>query len=226
MKIHLEKKKFRSSIYRIDGQNVPDLQTRMQILEQYGRDPGAILLATTSCLQEGLNITEATHVIFLAETWTPVNETQAYCRVYRIGQTETVIVESLYGRPWIDAMIAKKRDTKRYYEYSIIQGGQAATSEVAKDNTVEDAWDAHSPLHPDSSREYFRSWIREHEAIHRPPSENGSPQSQLHPSYLMYKDRSRFERRGHFTRDLLSYLTAIEAPDYQDQILDGADDEF
>lgn len=58
-------------------------------------NPGAVLLASTACASEGLNVPAANQVIFLSLTYCPANEDQAEFRAHRMGQKDEVLVYHL-----------------------------------------------------------------------------------------------------------------------------------
>ncbi|KAF2647407.1 hypothetical protein K491DRAFT_784745 [Lophiostoma macrostomum CBS 122681] len=97
LEIGLKNRRYPGKVYRVDGQCLPNLSVREKyVRDDFGNSPfGSVLLATTAALQEGHDITYASHVLFLAVTWTPVNEEQALARAWRRGQEHTVQVETL-----------------------------------------------------------------------------------------------------------------------------------
>jgi len=70
-----------------------DLKDREQALGRFREDPDkTVLLCSSKVGSEGLNLTEANHVIFFNEWWNPAANNQARDRVIRIGQDKKVWV--------------------------------------------------------------------------------------------------------------------------------------
>ncbi|KAF2275699.1 uncharacterized protein EI97DRAFT_69842 [Westerdykella ornata] len=110
-------------IFRIDGKNVPNQPDRYDILSQFERSPkGSVLLASTGCLQEGVNITCASHEVILALSWSPHNEIQATARAYRIGQKHDVLLVTMTSDCWIEAHVRGMRERKNMYEARVRDG--------------------------------------------------------------------------------------------------------
>ncbi|OJD35651.1 dna repair protein rad5 [Diplodia corticola] len=64
------------------------IAARDRALDQFKRNNTSILLASLKCGGLGLNLTAAKHVISIDPWWNSALEQQAFCRVFRIGQTE------------------------------------------------------------------------------------------------------------------------------------------
>ena len=72
------------------------------------------LLCSGKIASEGLNLTEANHVIFLNEWWNPSSNMQAQDRVLRIGQTKQVNIYKLRTKNTVeqslDLILKSKQD--------------------------------------------------------------------------------------------------------------------
>ena len=92
---------------QIDGS--VDEQNREDFLEKFKHDPKCkVVLINYKCGCEGLNLTEATHIIFVEPWWTPAVEKQAIARAHRIGQTQEVHIWSLYNKDSIEDKVQEK----------------------------------------------------------------------------------------------------------------------
>ncbi len=100
------------SLSMIDGSVVGDERARIRSDFKTKSDP-RVLLMTFKVGSQGLNLTEATHVIFLEPWWTPSVHAQAWTRAWRIGQTKPVHVYHLFMKGSVESKIydicAKKR---------------------------------------------------------------------------------------------------------------------
>jgi SNF2 family DNA or RNA helicase len=64
---------------------------REECLNSFKNDPKqGVLLGSLKATAVGLNLTEASEVIFIDMWWNPAVEDQAIARVHRIGQTRDV----------------------------------------------------------------------------------------------------------------------------------------
>ncbi|KAF2444385.1 hypothetical protein P171DRAFT_485840 [Karstenula rhodostoma CBS 690.94] len=161
---HMTELKSKASVFMIDGQKIPRIQDRQAVLDDFARAAnGSVLIATTKVLQEGLDITCATHVVFNGVTWSPINELQALSRAWRYGQKNPVDVEFLKSKDSIiDKRLWEIRSRKEYYEYMVVDGSKK-TSTSGKMPTYDapiarrDVWPKHDPAHPDPKRSYFDS---------------------------------------------------------------------
>jgi hypothetical protein len=150
-------------VFVIDGSKVSRIEDRQKILDEFERAPiGSVLLATIKVLQEGLDITCATFVLFIGVTWTPINEFQALSRAWRYGQKRTVYVEYLKSRTSaIDGRMWEIRARKKYYEYVVVDGenkksipGQTPVYDQSIDR--HQIWTKYDTGHPDPKRSYFK----------------------------------------------------------------------
>lgn len=70
------------------------------------------LLCSGKIASEGLNLTEANHVIFINEWWNPSSNMQAQDRVLRIGQTKQVSVYKIRSKNTVEESLDQILDTK------------------------------------------------------------------------------------------------------------------
>lgn len=71
-----------------------------------------VILCSGKIASEGLNLTEANHVIFLNSWWNPSNNNQARDRVVRIGQTKEAYIYYLRSANTIETRIDEILDMK------------------------------------------------------------------------------------------------------------------
>lgn len=146
------------NIFMISGDKVPNVKHRMAIIEQFHQaPPESILIATTSVLQEGLNITCANHVMFLGLTWSPINEEQALCRSWRLGQTSSVYVDYLLSNSMIDQKMWDKSKEKQRYAKIDVDGGHIEKLPSAFEPDIEpsEVWTKFDPKYPDAQRKVY-----------------------------------------------------------------------
>lgn len=68
-----------------------EVRNRMDTLRRFKEDPNCLVLVATSwCLSEGVTLTEASQMFFFGTPWRSAGYEQAYHRIWRIGQTDTV----------------------------------------------------------------------------------------------------------------------------------------
>lgn len=92
-----------------------DMQIRERdaAVARFKNDPGKTTLLCSSRIGgEGLNLTEANHVIFLNEWWNPAANAQARDRVHRIGQEKGVRVYRFRCAWTIEQALSDILDTK------------------------------------------------------------------------------------------------------------------
>jgi len=88
---------------------------RDKAIENFG-NPGKnvrILLASLKCGGLGLNLTMASRVITLDPWWNQAVEQQAFCRVFRIGQTKETFMTHFVVKNSIDAAIYALQGSKQ-----------------------------------------------------------------------------------------------------------------
>ena len=86
---------------------------RNKAIAKFDQDPSCvILLAAMKAGGVGLNLTMANRVILVDLWWNTAMETQAFCRVFRIGQTRDVEVVRFAVRNTIDMDIIKMQNRK------------------------------------------------------------------------------------------------------------------
>jgi hypothetical protein len=101
-------------IYEYNGTKGKDERTRIE--EEFARhgihDP-AVMLMTSQCGAEGLNLTTATWVVFLAPCWNPHMELQCVFRAWRIGQRGLVSTVYLIANNSIETRMRELASIKR-----------------------------------------------------------------------------------------------------------------
>lgn len=152
-------------VFLISGEMVPVFKDRMNIIEKFRQAPeGSILIATTSVLQEGFDITCASHVIFLGVTWSPINEEQALSRAWRHGQQKKVVVTFLKSDNVIDTMMWKKREQKEKYSKIVVEGEGLPRPPMQgfRDPEISpsDLWPVEKPRFDTPQAEYYRQDLK------------------------------------------------------------------
>lgn len=91
--------------------------------DQYRTDPSiTLLLMTYKVGSEGLNFTEANHIICVEAWWTPVVRNQAIGRAYRYGQTKPVEVHDIFMKGTIESKIEQLCEEKNYMANAFLEG--------------------------------------------------------------------------------------------------------
>jgi SNF2 family DNA or RNA helicase len=99
MQRHLAKKGIHGHVFT-GRQTTTD---RVLILEDFKTNPDvSVLFATTTCGDTGLNIPEASTVIFADVNWTPSKTRQAYSRILRPDQEKEPHIHMIYNKGMID----------------------------------------------------------------------------------------------------------------------------
>ncbi|KAL1628748.1 hypothetical protein SLS54_001436 [Diplodia seriata] len=89
------------------------IATRDKALESFKKNNTSILLASLKCGGLGLNITAAKHVISVDPWWNSALEQQAFCRVFRIGQTQETTMSRFVVAGTIDEKLINMQDAKK-----------------------------------------------------------------------------------------------------------------
>lgn len=95
---------------------------RAAILEQFKADPNGVLFVTYSIGSEGLNLQEASQVIFLDLYWNAAKEQQAAARAYRIGQTRDVTAHYLVSNLQFELSLVEKQIAKSALVRDFMEG--------------------------------------------------------------------------------------------------------
>lgn len=102
---------------------------------QHGRAP--VFLLSLQAAGTGLNLTRADHVIHVDRWWNPAVEDQATDRAHRIGQTRPVQVHRLIAEGTVEDRIAAMLRAKRHLAESVLDGGEAALSELSDEELAD-----------------------------------------------------------------------------------------
>ena len=99
-----------------------DKDEREKVLKKFKEEGNSsVLLCSAKIAGEGLNLTEANHVIFINNWWNPSNNTQARDRVVRIGQTKECFIHHLKTVDTIEERIEEIIDEKQTINENIIE---------------------------------------------------------------------------------------------------------
>ena len=85
---------------------------RGKALNDFKSTDANILTASLTATATGLNIVDASHVVFFEQWWNPTVEDQAIARVHRIGQTRNVTVTRFIVRDTIEEAILSIQEKK------------------------------------------------------------------------------------------------------------------
>ena len=89
------------------------IPVREEILRDFRVNGAPLLLATTTVGGTGLNLPEASVVIFADQSWTPAIHEQAIARVCRPQQKNTPLVYKLFNTGFIDEYMKQMMDVKK-----------------------------------------------------------------------------------------------------------------
>ena len=105
--------------------------SRLRRLERFShRTSGPqLLIATPACCKEGLNLTQATHVIYYDRSLSLDDYEQSQDRIHRISQTRTCHVHRIIAVDTIDEWVDVLLDIKKTAA-SVMLGDEAATGHV------------------------------------------------------------------------------------------------
>lgn len=90
------------------------VEERMKAVDRFKHDASCkVLVGTIGAMGEGLNLQEASVVVFTDIDWTPAANEQAISRAYRKGQTNSVHVVYLVAKGTVDSVIHKLVSSKQ-----------------------------------------------------------------------------------------------------------------
>jgi SWI/SNF-related matrix-associated actin-dependent regulator 1 of chromatin subfamily A len=100
---------------------------RQSLVDRFQQDDGVrVFLANIVAGGVGVNLTEATQVVFNDLDWVPANHWQAEDRAYRLGQTRTVNVTYMVGEGTVDDFVQTVLQTKAALVSAVVDGGALA----------------------------------------------------------------------------------------------------
>ena len=106
-------------------------ETREQLVYTFQNKPQPLLFfISLKAGETGLNLTEASYVLFLDPWWNPYKENQALSRAHRMGQTEKVTVLRFITKDTIEEKIIQLQDKKRVLGNSIFDVDTEMTNEI------------------------------------------------------------------------------------------------
>jgi SNF2 family DNA or RNA helicase len=86
---------------------------RTKTLNEFKQDKSIkILISTFGVGGVGLNLTAASRVLVMEPWWNVAMENQAFCRVYRMGQTKETELVRLVVKETVDERIIDKQEIK------------------------------------------------------------------------------------------------------------------
>lgn len=114
-------KHFKGSSVIVTGSTPP--KKRQKLVDQFHDDPMIkLFIANIIAGGVGINLTVASHIIFLELDWVPANMMQAEDRCHRIGQRNSVLIQYLVFNGSIDAYIAQALVEKARVIKSTVDG--------------------------------------------------------------------------------------------------------
>ncbi|KAK7187621.1 SNF2 family domain-containing protein [Paraphaeosphaeria sporulosa] len=88
-------------------------EARDKAIQHFANDAGVqVLLASLRCGGLGLNLTMASRVVILDPWWNSASEQQAFCRVFRFGQTETTCLTRFCVKNTVDERLIQMQERK------------------------------------------------------------------------------------------------------------------
>lgn len=103
---------------------------RVQIINKFKTENVQALLLTYKVGAEGLNLTEANHVICAEPWWTPAVRRQAESRVRRMGQKRDVTIHNLYIQNSVEDRILEKCKEKEEMAENYLEGTKRQKTEL------------------------------------------------------------------------------------------------
>ncbi|KAF2873730.1 SNF2 family N-terminal domain-containing protein [Massariosphaeria phaeospora] len=90
------------------------LNARDKAISTFAENPDVrVLLASLRCGGLGLNLTMASRVIVVDPWWNSASEQQAFCRIFRIGQTSTTFMTRLCVKNTVDQRLIDMQERKK-----------------------------------------------------------------------------------------------------------------
>mmetsp|Transcript_80915 Transcript_80915/g.142749 ORF Transcript_80915/g.142749 Transcript_80915/m.142749 type:complete len:643 (-) Transcript_80915:30-1958(-) len=87
---------------------------RQKAVNKFQQDPGArVIVLNMQAGSHGINLTAASDVLFVEQSWVPAEHDQAEDRAHRIGQTKPVRVWNMLARDTLDEDMKNTRERKR-----------------------------------------------------------------------------------------------------------------
>jgi SNF2 family DNA or RNA helicase len=86
---------------------------KLEVCKRFSEDPNIHFLVATHCISHGINLPQANHVIFYTLWWTFAEDSQAYARTLRVGQTKPVKIVHLIITNTIDENILAVASNKQ-----------------------------------------------------------------------------------------------------------------
>lgn len=106
-------------------------ETREQLVYNFQhREQPNLFFISLKAGETGLNLTQASYVIFLDPWWNPYKENQALSRAHRMGQTEKVTVLRFITKDTIEEKIIKLQEKKKIVGTSIFDIDLDVTNEI------------------------------------------------------------------------------------------------
>lgn len=115
-------KRYLSKAVLIDGQ-VTGKQRHSRVLEFRKKADKQIAICNIKAGGIGLNMPEATNVLFVELPWTPADLDQAISRAHRMGQTRGVMVHLLVAQGTIEERLCKVLQEKQGIADAVLDGG-------------------------------------------------------------------------------------------------------
>lgn len=115
-------KRYSSRSVLIDGQ-VTGKQRHTRVLEFRKRADKQIAICNIRAGGVGINMPEATNVLFVELPWTPADLDQAISRAHRMGQTRGVMVHILVAQNTIEERLCQVLQDKQSIADAVLDGG-------------------------------------------------------------------------------------------------------
>lgn len=123
---------------RLEKKNIPYLHLHAGMNDQdrykmwhdeWPKKEHRVFLCTLAVGSESINLTSAHRAIFLDQSWSPKDNSQAIGRIYRPGQTQVAQIIHIHADGTIDDRIMNKNEEKKGWFRQLFGGGPAEDSD-------------------------------------------------------------------------------------------------
>ena len=131
-------------LVRIDG-STSDLDCKERIVEFKSSDTCKVILMSLKSAESGIDLTEATSIIFAELDWSPITLLQAESRVHRFGNTHQINIKYLLANKTVDKYVWKMLKKKEMvltdvgiYDQHLAEEANFIDSESSSESSLSD----------------------------------------------------------------------------------------